>query len=431
MNHLFTFFKRKPRINMMNVRRTPLARLYKRALVLPFLTALYVVIHPYANALPLPAQQQNQLKAFEGKYSMSFQNNVAYIQITAKGKELVLKQLWDNQEITFKQESTLEFVNGAKDFPITFIKAPTGEITQMLAFNKDLWTKETAQPQKEFVLSKQQLDAFTGYYHYQQPRDGYVQCIVRGNNLVGIQLWTKKEFVFTAMSESEFISKEGITAKFTKDKTGVVTEVLISNNEVLKKVEKPGIVEKKEATLTQQQLEAMAGYYHSHENKDQVMYISHTGNAIQVKQLWNNLEQTFIPISDVEIFSHGAMLTLTFTKGTNGQITRLQGVKGNVWVKGQKPEENTAVAVSASALKAFEGKYSMAHQGDVVYLEITSTEEGLTLKQLWDGQQISFYPTSDLEFYNKEKSFPLKFIKRDGRIAQVEAFRKDLWSRVN
>jgi hypothetical protein len=66
-----------------------------------------------------------------------------------------------------------------------------------------------------------------------------------------------------------------------------------------------------------------------------------------------------------------------------------------------------------------------------MYLEITSTEKGLILKQLWDGQQINFYPISELEFYNKEKAFPLKFIQQDGRIAQVEAFRKDLWSRVN
>ena len=66
-----------------------------------------------------------------------------------------------------------------------------------------------------------------------------------------------------------------------------------------------------------------------------------------------------------------------------------------------------------------------------MYPEITSTEKGLTLKQLWDGQQINFYPISELEFYNQEKAFPLRFIKQRGKIVQVEAFRKDLWSRVN
>jgi hypothetical protein len=301
----------------------------------------------------------------------------------------------------------------------------------MLAFNKDLWTKEGAQPQKDITLSKQQLDAFAGYYQYQQPKEGYVQCVVRGNNLVGIQLWTKKEFVFTALSESEFISKEGITAKFTKDKVGVVTEILVSNSEVLKKVKEPKEIEKKETMLTQQQLDGMEGYYHMRDNKDLVMQVSHNGNDIRVKQLWDNAEQIFMPISDVEIFSKGAMLTMKFTKGTNGQITQLQATQGKTWDKGQKPEEKVALNLSASNLKTFEGKYSMPYQGDVVYLEITSTERGLILKQLWDGQQIGFYPISELEFYNKEKAFPLKFIERDGRISQVEAFRKDLWSRVN
>lgn len=431
LTNLFTSSKIKLRIKMMNSRRTPLARLYKYVLVLPLVVAVYFVIHPYAKALPLTEQQQVQLKAFEGKYKMSFQNDVVYLQITAKGNELVLKQLWDDQEITFKQESELNFFNSAQNFPIKFIKGPKGDITQMLAFNKDLWTKEGGQPQKETALSKQQLDAFTGYYQYQQPKEGYVQCVVRGNTLVGIQLWTKKEFVFTALSESEFISREGITAKFTKNKAGVVTEVLVSNSEVLKKVKEPKEIEKKEAKLTQQQLDSMVGYYHMRENKDLVMQVSHSGNDIRVKQLWDNAEQIFMPISDVEIFSKGAMLTIMFTKGTNGQITQLQATKGKIWDKGQKPEEKVAFNLSASNLKAFDGKYSMPYQGDVMYLEITSTEKGLMLKQLWDGQQISFYPISELEFYNKEKAFPLKFIKRDGRIAQVEAFRKDLWSRVN
>jgi hypothetical protein len=431
LTNLFTSSKLKLRIKMMNSRRTPLARVYKYTLVLPLVVALYFVIHPYAKALPLTEQQQDQLKAFEGKYKMALQNDVVYLQITAKGNELVLKQLWDDQEITFKQESELAFYNSAQNFPIKFIKGPMGDITKMLAFNKDLWTKEGAQPQKEIVLSKQQLNTFTGYYQYQQPKEGYVQCVVRGNNLIGIQLWTKKEFVFTALSESEFISKEGITAKFTKDKAGVVTEVLVSNSEVLKKVKEPKEIVKKEATLTQQQLDGMVGYYHMRDNIDLVMQVSHNGNDIRVKQLWDDAEQTFMPISAVEIFSKGAMLTIKFTKGTNGQITQLQAAEGKIWDKGQKPEEKVAINLSASNLKAFDGNYSMPYQGNVMYLEITSTEKGLILKQLWDGQQINFYPISELEFYNKEKAFPLKFIQQDGKIAQVEAFRKDLWSRVN
>lgn len=429
LTNLFNSSKLKRRIKMMNSKRTPLARLYKYALALPFVIALYFVIHPYAKALPVSKQQQAQLKAFEGKYKMPFQKGFAFVQITTNGSELMLKQLWDNQEITFTQQSELEFFNSTQNFPLKFIKGTKGEIVQMLAFNRDLWTKEDA-IQKEIVLTNKQLEAFAGYYHYQEPKEGYVQCVVRGNNLVGIQLWTKKEFVFKPVSDLEFISADGLAVKFTKDKAGV-TEVLVANADVLKKVKEPKPIDKKEAQLTAQQQEAMEGYYHMHENKDLVMQITHIGNDIRVKQLWDDAEQSFMPISDIEIFSKVAMLTIKFTKGANGEITELRASQGKVWDKGAKPEENIAINLPATDLKAFVGKYSMPYKGDVMYLEITSTEKGLTLKQLWDGQQISFYPTSALEFYNKEKAFPLKFIKKDGSVAQVEAFRRDLWSRVN
>ena len=95
---------------MMTSNRIPLTRL-NNALMLSLVFVLHIVVHPYAKALPLTELQQVQLKAFEGKYKMPFQNDVVYLQITAKGNELVLKQLWDDQEITFKQESELEFYN--------------------------------------------------------------------------------------------------------------------------------------------------------------------------------------------------------------------------------------------------------------------------------------------------------------------------------
>jgi hypothetical protein len=64
-------------------------------------------------------------------------------------------------------------------------------------------------------------------------------------------------------------------------------------------------------------------------------------------------------------------------------------------------------------------------------LQITAVNDHLTLKQLWDGKEINFVPESDLEFFCKEQSFPLKFIKdNNGNVVQVLAFNKDLWERV-
>jgi|GEM_PF-825032 beta-lactamase regulating signal transducer with metallopeptidase domain len=432
LTNLFNSSKLKLRIKMMNSKRKSLAHLYKYTIVLPLIFASYLVIHPgFAQGLSLTKNQQQQLKSLEGKYRMSNGTKAFFLQITAKGNELVLKQLWDNQEIIFEPQSELEFKAKNQDFPIKFIKGKNGTIAQMLAFQRDLWDKIDAEPQEEIVFTQQQLNAFAGYYQYQNRKEAFAQIVVRGKNLVGIQLWDNKEFVFTAKSSLEFISKEGIPIKFIKNAAGAITQLLVLNRDWLDKVKEYKPIKKKEVELTAQQLEITEGYYFQQENKEYCMQITAKGNEILVKQLWDDAEANFFPVSELEFFSKASMLTFTFTKGENGQITQLTARDGKLWTKGPKPREKQMVALSSENLKAFEGKYSLPYEGNVVYMEVTPTEDGLLLKQLWDGAQINFFPISDLEFYNKKKAFPLKFIKKDGRVAQVEAYHKDLWSRVN
>ena len=55
----------------------------------------------------------------------------------------------------------------------------------------------------------------------------------------------------------------------------------------------------------------------------------------------------------------------------------------------------------------------------------------LVLKQLWDKYEIPFSQTSELEFYNDEHQFPLKFTEEQyRRNHKVLAFNRDLWNRV-
>jgi beta-lactamase regulating signal transducer with metallopeptidase domain len=430
LTNLFNASKLKLRIKMMNTKKTSPARLYKYTFVLPLIVVMYFAIHPYVEGFS-QTQEQQPLKSFEGKYKMHDGGRALFLEITARENGLVLKQLWDNQEISFKRQSELEFKAEHQDFPIKFTKGQNGTILQMLAFGHDLWDKTNAEPQKEIVLTQQQLDVFAGYYQYQERKEAFAQVVVRGNNLVGIQLWDNKEFVFTAQSDLEFISKEGIPIKFTKNKEGAVTQVLVSNRDWLDKVKEYKPIEKKEIALAPQQLEIIEGYYFLQENKDLCLQITSRGNGLLVKQLWDNAEESFIPVSELEFFSKGHMITFKFTKGKNGEVTQLSAREGKLWNKGPKPEEKQMVTLKSENLKTFEGKYALPHEGTMVYMEITSTENGLLLKQLWDGAQISFFPTSDMEFYNKQKAFPLKFIKKNGSVVQVEAYRKDLWSRVN
>ena len=82
-----------------------------------------------------------QFKAFEGKYKMNGGDEDDSLQITAKGNNLILKQLWDGKEIVFVPESALEFFCKDQAFPLKFSKGQDGAVTKVLAFNKDVWLK--------------------------------------------------------------------------------------------------------------------------------------------------------------------------------------------------------------------------------------------------------------------------------------------------
>jgi hypothetical protein len=81
------------------------------------------------------------LTAFEGFYTAELGFGKAFIQITATANGIQLKQMWDNREIDFVRKSDLEFeANGGK-FPLKFRKENGGIISQVTAFNTDVWTR--------------------------------------------------------------------------------------------------------------------------------------------------------------------------------------------------------------------------------------------------------------------------------------------------
>ena len=86
------------------------------------------------------SQQQQPLKKFEGYYQ--FTNDTStYLQITSQGNNLILHQLWDGKEISFEHKSELEFFNDEYSFPLKFSSDQNGIITQVTAFDRDLWNK--------------------------------------------------------------------------------------------------------------------------------------------------------------------------------------------------------------------------------------------------------------------------------------------------
>jgi hypothetical protein len=105
----------------------------------------------------------------------------------------------------------------------------------------------------------------------------------------------------------------------------------------------------------------------------------------------------------------------------------------NALVPDLPPAYPSDTTISPRDLKAYEGYYKFQFEkGTDSYIHIAATQKGLVLKQMWDGQEISFTPQSALDFANSDGKFPLKFTKeRNGKITQVLAFNRDLWTKTN
>jgi hypothetical protein len=92
--------------------------------------------------VPIKALQltADQLKAYQGKYEFE-ERKGTFLTITATADGLVLKQLWDNQEINFIGVADNEFLNKQAMFPLKFTKDASGNVIKVLAFNRDSWDK--------------------------------------------------------------------------------------------------------------------------------------------------------------------------------------------------------------------------------------------------------------------------------------------------
>ena len=183
--------------------------------------------------------QQQPLKKFEGYYQ--FTNDTSrYLQITPQGNNLMLHQLWDGKKISFERKSELEFFNGEASFPLKFSSDQNGAVTEVLAFDKDLWKKvKSYNPVKEIYLSPEQLKPFEGKYTFQfeKGEDSYLQITSATDHITLKQLWDGKEINFVPKSNTEFFCKEQLfPLKFIKDDKGNVIQVLAFNKDLWQRV---------------------------------------------------------------------------------------------------------------------------------------------------------------------------------------------------
>jgi hypothetical protein len=183
----------------------------------------------------------------------------------------------------------------------------------------------------------------------------------------------------------------------------------------------------------QQSLKKFEGYYQFTNDTSTYLQITSQGNNLILHQLWDGKEISFEHKSELEFFNQEYSFPLKFGSDQNGIITQVTAFDRDLWNKvNYKPVTNTEIHLSPEQLKQFEGKYTFQFEnGADSYIQITAAADHITLKQLWDGKEINFVPKSNIEFFCKEQSFPLKFIKdNNGNVIQVLAFNKDLWQKV-
>ena len=191
--------------------------------------------HP-ADQIKLPPQA---LKKLEGYYEAK-DHKGQFLQITATGNGLVLKQLWDNRQVDFTATSSLVFsANENPEFTLEFTADNAGRITQVLAFGQDVWVRnDNYKPPVEIKLTAQDLKKLEGKYEFRNQKGQFLQISATGSGLVLKQLWDNQQIDFSATSPLEFFSKKqpGFTLQFASDNAGHITQVLAFGQDVWDKV---------------------------------------------------------------------------------------------------------------------------------------------------------------------------------------------------
>src|ERR1700753_2150091 len=181
--------------------------------------------------------QSAQLKPFTGKYQFTDNKN-ALFQILVKNGQLVLRQLWNNEDFAFNQTSPLEFYNDEHDFRLKFTKNEKGEITRALAFGRDTWNRvpDSYMPaaQKIIKLSMEQLKPFEGKYTLKEG-DRSVEVVTADGRLV--MKSEQKDANIWPVSETDFVTDDQTyLVKFSKAADGSITQATVNNNDVWLKV---------------------------------------------------------------------------------------------------------------------------------------------------------------------------------------------------
>ena len=171
-----------------------------------------------------------QLKIYEGLYQLRAKMD-RFIRFTERGNKLILKYYPDGQETAFVPDSAWEFFNRDQlQYTLDFKKDAGGNITQVLAFKRDLWSK-VEKPH----YGPEEMKAFAGKYQLNVDSDDVIQIRPSGGDLVIRQLWDGKETVVSPLAALYFYNeKEKLPFYFSKNSDGAVVKASSYESEFVK-----------------------------------------------------------------------------------------------------------------------------------------------------------------------------------------------------
>jgi hypothetical protein len=224
----------------------------------------------------------------------------------------------------------------------------------------------------------------------------------------------------------------GVVVMVNSDNGAIMQEVIRSIAAVYGWKDFEGEI-KKIVTMSDEQLKVFEGYYQLEKDPKTYLNFSVSDHQLVLTQLWDGRKFNFSPESETDFFCKDFPFPLKFTKSASGEVTQVLAFNRDVWKKdpNYKPITRTAIKLTPDKLKALEGKYQLQQNKDL-YITITAQDDHLLVKQLWNGQEMTFVAESELEFFQKDNQyFPIRFIRsQDGAIKQIIAFNRDMLDKV-
>lgn len=232
--------KLKRRILMMNMEPSDKIHLIKHLIAIPFLFCLYFTIQLVdgSNRYSDHDVLNKLYDKLTGYYQYVDAKHVL-IHIMNRDGKLTLEQLWDNRTISFEQQRDLNFYNAGEQFPLKFIESADGEVSKVLAFEKDIWNKVDdykSVAKQEVTLPLESLKQLEGYYQY-QGGDRQLKITVAKNEIILHEFWTGNDIALSPESSTLFFSKRGnFPLEFIRNEQGSVVKAIAFHKDIWHKI---------------------------------------------------------------------------------------------------------------------------------------------------------------------------------------------------